>query len=210
MDTKQQSNTASALVVELPDAFKQHDPSLKGATLQLAVMVGSKHPQIVQAAVELRAAITAAGEKYYHIVHALRAAKLPKKEASALLYGLGFNKNRVHELNKVSSLPEEVWKKYSEKTVGFKAALAIEAGAEEEGEGEGTAVGTAKKRTKTKIHPLPKPLRDAITEAVAPWLAKVRDHLPDPTKGGKRTEYGFTYEANGKTLYFQIFADNVD
>jgi len=138
--------------------------------------------------------------------------ELPKKEQNVLLYGLGFYKNRVYELAKVASAKDEIWAKYSEKTVGFKAALALENGSGEgdgEGDGEGTAGATTKKRQKAKIHSLPKPVAEALTDALKPWLAK-DSTLPKPNKSDKRTEYGFTYEANGRTLYVQIFADKAD
>lgn len=212
MEKKNNSQTGASPVtpvaVVLPTAFESHDPSLKGAGLQLAIQVGTRHPEIVQSVVELKASIAQAGEKYYHVLHALRAAQLPKKEATALLLGLGFSKSRASELNKLSSVKDEVWAKYSEKSIGFKAALALE-------NGGSSAVGTSHSgnegdaptpRKKNKIHSLPKPVSAAIMEAVTPWLAK-DSTLPKPMKSGKRSEYGFTVEQNGLTLYFQIFAD---
>lgn len=211
-NTPETAPTASELTIELPNAFKQHDPSLKGATLQLALQTGAKHPEIVQSVVEFRSAIATAGEKYYHILHALRAAKLPKKEATALLLGLGFNKARASELNRVSAIKDEVWQKYSEKSIGFKAALGYgEAESDESSDVGTTGDGTAEpsKRTKAKIHSLPKPVAKALHEAMLPWLDK-DSTLPRPNKSDKRTEYGFTIEKDGRTLYFQIFADKAD
>jgi len=196
------SKSSTPVEVVLPSAFA--NTTLKGAQLQLALLVGNKHPEIVQSVVELGAAMREAGEKYYHVLHALRKAKLGKKEATALLLGLGLTKGRASELNKLSSCKEEVWKKYSDKTVGFRAALALEDGKKKVPTGE-----QKKPRTQSKIHALPKPMQVALTEAVSGWLAK-DNTLPAPMKSGKRTEYGFTYEANGQTLYFQIFADKAD
>lgn len=215
MDTKTtDSKTGSSPVptavrVIVPTAFESHDPSLKGATLQLAIQVGEKHPEIVQAAIEFKASVGLAGEKYYHLLHTLRAAKLPKKEATAVLLGLGFNKGRASELNKLSSCKQEVWDKYSGKAISFRAALALEDGKTPKPEGSGNEGDKPGKKAKAKIHTLPKPVQAALVEAMAPWLAK-DSTLPAPTKSGKRTEYGFTYEANGRTLYFQIFADLAD
>lgn len=195
-----------ALVV--PVAFEAHDPSLKGVALTLAIQTGEKHPEIVQAAVEFKASVGIAGEKYYHLLHALRHAKLQKKEATALLLGLGFNKGRASELNKLSTCKQEVWDKYSGKAISFRAALALEDGKPVKGPDSGNE-GSKPTKKKNKIHTLPKPVQSALVGALEPWLAK-DSTLPAPTKSGQRTEYGFTYEANGRTLYLQIFADLAD
>lgn len=195
-NTNKAATAAPTAPVEIvvPAAFK--NTSLKGASLTLAINTGVKHPEIVQAVTELAGAMQAAGEKYYHVLHTLRAAKLQKKEATALLLGLGLTKGRASELNKLSSAKEEVWKKYSEKTVGFRAALALE-------NGKSSPVGTpGKKRVVAKIHSVPKDIQTMIAESVKGWVK--------PNKDGKRTEYGFTVEQDGITLYFQIFADKKD
>lgn len=206
------SPDTSAQVIQLPDAFKSHDPKMSPVALALAVEVGKKHPAIVASVVELRSAITQAGEKYYTVLHALRSAKLQKKEATAVLLGLGLTKGRASELNKLSACSDEVWAKYSSKAVGFRAALALENG---ETDGESSPGGTGEeteapaKRKKHKIHSVPKPLQSYLIEFGNKWLDK-DSTLPDATKSGKRTEYGFTVESNGKTLYFSIFADKAD
>lgn len=199
--------TANVTVI-VPTAFEAHDPSLKGAGLTLAIQTGEKHPEIVQAAIEFKASVGLAGEKYYHLLHALRNAKLQKKEATALLLGLGFNKGRASELNKLSTCKQEVWDKYSGKAISFRAALALEDGKPVKGPDSGNE-GDKPSKKKAKIHALPKPVQAALVTALEPWLAK-DSTLPAPTKSGNRTEYGFTYEANGRTLYLQIFADLAD
>lgn len=197
--------TTAPVTLVVPAAFEAHDPSLKGASLTLAIQTGEKHPEIVQAAIEFKTSVAAAGEKYYHLLHALRHAKLPKKEATALLLGLGFNKGRSSELNKLSTCKQEVWDKYSGKAISFRAALALEDGKPEKKPDSGNE-GNKPAGKKAKIHTLPKPVQVALASALEPWLAK-DSTLPAPTKSGNRTEYGFTYEANGRTLYVQIFAD---
>lgn len=205
---EQKNNQAAKVATSAPElvvpvAFQAHDPSLKGASLTLAINVGAKHPEIVQAVTELRIAFNVAGEKYYHVLHALRNAKLPKKEATALLLGLGFTKGRASELNKLSACKEEVWKQYSEKSIGFRAALALEDGKVPTGEqsdsgNEGDA--PAGKKAKKKIASVPKDVQAGLVAAVQNWTR--------PLKGGARTEYGFTYEKDGVTYYFQIFTDS--
>lgn len=218
MDTlnKQQPTGASPVTtveVVMPAAFKNHAPDMSATALALAIQVGEKHPQIVRAVTELGKSLAVVGEKYYQVLHTLRHAKLQKKEATALLLGLGLTKGRASELNKLSSCSDEVWAKYSAKAIGFRAALALENGEVppgEPGEGEDASEKEAPKpREKHKIHTLPKPVSKALAEALLPWLAR-DSTLPRPNKSDKRTEYGFTIEADGRTLYIQIFADKAD
>lgn len=200
---------ATTVQVVVPAAFENHDKSLKGATLQLAIQTGEKHPEIVQAVTELRAAMAVTGEKYYHVLHTLRAAKLDKKSATALLLGLGFLKSVASELNRLSSAKEEVWQQYSAKAIGFRAALALENGkpATNQTSGNETAAPSTPREV-AKIHSFPRPVADALRAAVESWLLPDGTRtLPAPNKSGKRTEYGLTIEANGRTLYFQVFAD---
>jgi len=199
--------TTAPVTLVVPSAFQAHDPSLKGVALTLAINTGAKHPEIVKAAEEFKLAVGLTGEKYYHLLHALRHAKLQKKEATALLLGLGFNKGRASELNKLSSCKEEVWKKYSQKSISFRAALALENGKPEGDKEQGNK--DKPKKSKAKIHSLPKPLQTALAEVMMPWLDKDTT-LPKATKSDKRTEYGFTLEKDGRTLYFSIFADMAD
>jgi len=134
-----------------------------------------------------------------------------------LLLSLGLSKSRGSELNKISTAPDAVWNKYSTGQLGYKATFQLmtsSAGGTAAAQGEGEEEGEAdekptKKRNVAKIHPLPKPIQKALAAAVEPWLAK-NSRLPQPMKSDARTEYGFTYEANGKTLYFTIFADKAD
>lgn len=207
---KAASQAAPLAPVIVPEAFASHDPSLKGATLALAISVGAQHPAIVQAAIDFKQAYGQAGERYYTLLHTLRTAKLQKKEATAVLLGLGFNKGRASELNKLASAKDEVWAKYSAKGISFRAALALENGGNKgDNETPGEKSVTPVKREKAKIHPLPKPMANAFSEAALLWLDK-DSTLPKPNKSGKRTEYGLTVESNGVTLYFQIFADKAD
>jgi len=207
-DSKAGSSPAptAAVAIVLPPAFEAHDPSLQGASLALAIQVGEKNPKIVNAAHEFKVAVGTTGEKYLKLLHALREAKLQKKEATALLLGLGFNKGRASELNKLSTAKQEVWDQYAAKGISFRAALALEDGKEPKGTGSdsGNEGGPAKKKEKTKIHPAPKWIQLSLADVAAAWLEKEGGSI---LKAGARTEYGFTYEAHNRTLYFQVFAD---
>jgi len=207
MVTKQNSPASPKveLVAVVPTAFEKHNPKdINGTRLQMAIAVGAKNPLIVSAVEGFRDKMGEAGKAYYNVVKALREAKLPKKEATLLLLGLGLAKSRASELNKLSTVKEEVWAKYHEGTIGFRAALQLEEGKVPPGKQEDGSGKTRKE--KAKIHTLPKPLQPMLVELGTVWLAK-DSTLPKAMKSGNRTEYGFTYEANGQTLYFGIFAD---
>jgi len=171
----------------------------------MAIQLGTQHPQIVKAVTNLTTAMEQAQGRYYQVLHALRAAKLQKKENTALLLGLGFHKSRVSQLCAMASVSDDVWAKYSAKTIGFRAALELENGGGDdtpEVEVVDPEAENGRKRARAKIYPVPKGIQTALAAAV--------EHWEKPNKGGNRTEYGLTVERDGITLYFQIFADKAD
>jgi len=192
--------------VVVPPAFKDHDKSLSDVGLAYAIELGKKHPEIVNAVVEMKDALGKAGEKFFSVASALRSAKLVGKEASMLLYGLGFSKQRVSDMKALSSVSDEVWTKYSASQIGFRAALALEAGPTggTEGESEGGVEGDGDeqkpKKAKHKVHAMPKDAAQYLN-----GLATLKLSM----KGGQRTEYGHTVELpDGKFYYVSIFADS--
>lgn len=195
---KPSSPKASALLpVILPKEFAPI-PGMNQVTLAAAVNVGAKHPDIVKAAVEFREAYGRAGEKFFGIASALRAAKLVKKEATMLMHALGFSASRTSEMIKLSSVSDEIWGKYSAQSVGFRAALQLED--EANGDAETSTGGKKKERAApAKIHPLSKHALEAINGLTS-------DHCP--MVDGKRTEYSGTIElGNGAFLHVTIFSD---
>jgi len=195
------ATTASVPAVVIPAEFAPRK-GMNDITLNAAAIVASKNPAIVKAAVEFREAYGRAGEKFFGIATELRNAKLVKKEATMLLHALGFSPSRTSEMIRLSSVSDEIWAKYSAQTIGFRAALELEAGPEEEGaEGENSTGGKKPRKERAKIHSVPKDIAAYLT-ALPPWNR--------PLKGGARTEYGFTVERDGQTFYFQIFADKAE
>jgi len=173
-------------------------PGMNQLTLAAAVSVGAQHPEIVTAAVEFREAYGRAGEKFFGIASALRAAKLVKKEATMLMHALGFSASRTSEMIKLSSVSDEVWAKYSGQSVGFRAALQLED--ESTGEGENSTGGKKPRASNTKIHP--------VSKAVATSLADILNADTLPMVDGKRTEYKHTVELpNGLFIHVCLFAD---
>jgi len=197
---------SAAAPVVIPVEFSP----LKGMndlTLATAANVAAKNPNIVKAAVEFREAYSRAGEKFFGIASALRDAKLVKKEATMLMHALGFSASRTSEMIRLSSVSDEIWAKYNAQTIGFRAALQLEAGADGEGEGEDgegdNSTGGKKTRAKIKIHAFPKAMQTLLNE--------VAKGMPKANKGGKRTEYGFNaQDQDGVTYYFSLFADKAE
>lgn len=196
MEDKTNSQTGESLAnTVVPPAAFEHHANLKPKALQQAIKLGEKHPEIVRAASDLRSAYHEAGTKYLNLATQLRVAKLPKKEGTLLLLGLGLTKGRTSEILSLSAVGDDVWNQYTANTVGFRAALQLE-------NGKKVPPGEPKKpREVAKVHKLPK----EVASALADLLAKANL----PMKNGKRTEYGFTYE--NKTaksfVYVSLFAD---
>lgn len=187
----------------IPPAFEAHAPGMKPMTLQLAIQLGQKHPEIVNAVHEFKVAYGRAGELYFGMAASLRNAKLAKKESTALLLGLGLSKSRVSEIIRVSSVSDAIWNQYSAKTIGFKAAMQLEAGKPSSAGGTTEGGGQPSNPTtggKVKIYDVPEKLRPALVE-----VAKA---FPRPLKNGKTTEYVFRYQADPKAVafYFAISA----
>jgi len=187
----------------IPPAFEAHAPGMKPMALQLAIQLGQKHPAIVQAVVEFRDAYGRAGEKYFGMASSLREAKLQKKESTALLLGLGLSKSRVSEIIRVSSVSDAIWNQYSAKSIGFKAAMQLEAGESSDGGTDDSEDKTDKKKADTKalkIYDVPEFIRLELAQMARGW--------PRPLKNGKTTEYVFRYQENPKAIafYFAISA----
>jgi len=178
-------------------------PGMNALTLVAAANIATKNQAIVQAAVEFREAYGRAGEKFFGIASALRDAKLVKKDATMLMHALGFSPSRTSEMIRLSSVSDEVWGKYSGKSVGFRAALKLENG-EREGEGDGkdeSSTGGKKKRQAVKIYPVTGHVKALLNE-----LAKLQQELP--MKNKKRTEYAYTVELpEGRFYHVTIFSD---
>jgi len=187
----------------IPPAFEAHAPGMKPMTLQLAIQLGQKHPDIVKAVLEFREAYGRAGEKYFGMASSLRASRLPKKESTALLLGLGLSKSRVSEIIRVSAVSDAIWNQYSAKSIGFKAAMQLEAGKEESSDG-GTKPGEKPDKpddkAKVKFYDVPPGVRAFLKSAAETW--------PRPLKNEKTTEYVFNFQENTKAVafYFAISA----
>jgi len=202
------SNDNSAPAVIVPVAFEQHDKSLKQEQLAFAIKLGEKFPAVVSAATEMRAsfavvdgAMREAGQKYFGLCSALRVTKMNRRESALLLKGLGFIKSRVSEILRVSEVSDAIWSQYSAKTIGFKAALALDAGKSSAGgtDGEGAEEEAAKvsaKKAKTKIHEVPASIKNA--------LSALCTEFKRPLKGGNNTEYAAAFVKDGVRYYFAI------
>jgi len=167
------------------------------------VVVGEKNPAIVKAAIEFRQVFAEAGTKYLNLATALRTAKLPKKEATALLRGLGLLKGRASELLSLSAASEEVWAKYTAGSIGFRAALQLEAGPSKEApldvppgehpaERGGADSSEPAAPNKLVFHELPQHVKDSLGDAFKIWTG--------PVKSKKATDYAWVVVC-GKTAF---------
>jgi len=198
---KNNSSAGTEVAAIVPAELEHHDPKMSQAQLALAVLVARKNPQIVAEGLAFREAYNRAGERYFGMCNALRSAKLVKKEGTALLLGLGFSKSRASEVIRLSSVSDAIWAKYSAGSVGFKAALELDAPQEESSAGGTEAEGDAKKPAKAavKIHDLPKEVHVAFTEACA-LIAR-------PLKKGAKTEWAYACRTpDGVNFYLAITA----
>jgi len=163
-------------------------------------------------------ALGVASDRYRGVASELRVAKLNGREASLLLRGLGFASNRVHELQKVASLPDEQWAKYVEGKIGFKAAFALRNGEpapapapapvpapdavpvvgdpDADDTDEVTAGGNAP--AKTIIRDLPALQKGLIMGVLKDW--------ENPLHDGKLTGYGLGLRINGVSFYVTLTA----
>jgi len=170
----------------VPPEFRGHNKDMKPQALQAAITIGEKHPEIVKAALEFHEAYGRAGEKFFGMASTLRAAKLVGKEATLLMLGLGFSKSRASEMLRLSSVSDEIWAKYSAKTVGFRAALALDNGTETESSTGGTTeTGAENERQSNIVKAVPAPLSEEIKAGLSTLLKSIKR----PLKGGKPTDY---------------------
>lgn len=68
------------------------------------------------------------GEKYLTLCEHIRKAQIGPKAVSSVLRELGFRKQRITEINKVSQLNNEMWSALKARTIGFREALEISRG----------------------------------------------------------------------------------
>jgi len=166
----------------------------------LAIEVGRKNPKIVEAVNEFREQYGRLGEKYFGMCKAVREAKLPRKESTALLLGLGLAKSRVSEILSVSEVSQAVWDAYDQKQIGFKAALksnSIEQPKSEHVEEVPTAELESPKE-KTVIRDF-----GEINKATALVFLKC---LVRPLHEGKTTEYALGAVIDGVKYYLALTA----
>lgn len=188
-----QAPVAPAAPVLIPDAFKNH-ANLKPMALQMAVTLGEKHPDIVAAVGEFKAAFNVAGDKYITVVSRIRQKKMLRKEATLLLLGLGVHKGRASELITLSAVGDDVWAKYTAQTIGFRAALQL-------GTGKSSPGGTPAKPVKPATPPLK--IHDVQAE-VKKALATVCATFKRPLKNGEKTEWAYAHTHDGVNYYFAI------
>lgn len=193
------------IMPELPEAFKTHDRKMSPIGLALAIEVGKRNPEIIQAVHEFREQYGRLGEKYFGMCKAVRTAKLVRKESTALLLGLGLSKSRVSEILTVAEVSDEVWNRYDQKQIGFKAALksvSIADGKNDDDLGAGQA--------ETKVPPSepvkPKVVIREFSEINKPHVLAMLKVLVRPLHEGVQTDYALGAVIDGVKYYVALTA----
>jgi len=183
--------------------------------LKLAVALQEQCPAIVAAVREVSQFEAGLRDKYFALCTAIRETQIPvvegatrtlnRREVTLLLRSLGYTKQRVTEINRVVEVSDEVWQKFKQKELGFRAVLSIARAAPEQEEQltdvtpEGDQPGVAPVAPKPKPK-LPVAVEDAIAHAIVEKGAKVK---VTPGDDG----YEMTVKAFGKTFLVRIFVD---
>lgn len=187
--TKNADPVAPAVVI--PPAYVNHDKTMPSDLLQYGIAVGQKHPDIVNAYTELKEVTGRMGEKYFAFATKVREAKLLKKDATALLQALGFNKNRTSEIIASTTVPDKIWNSYKAGEIGFKATL-----------GAARAIKAGKQPNTKKAPPV---IHDVTEETVKAALREAVAVFNKPLKEGEeRTEWVFTVTDERAQFYFAL------
>jgi len=198
-DTTPPAGTPKEVAALLPEQFNSHNSKMSTLQLQVAVLVAERNPELLKSAQEFKDSYNRAGQTYFGMCSALRASKIVKKEATAFLLAMGFSKSRASEVIRLSSVSDAIWSKYSAGSVGFKAALQLEN--QEDAPTQSSAGGTpaAVSTPSRKLHPLPKEVHQAFTEACA--------LIVRPLKKGAKTEWTYACRTpEGVNFYVSLIA----
>lgn len=107
----------------------QSETGLDDAQFAIACELHQKFPQIALRQKEVNEAEKKLTGKYFRLCEAIRepgeGQKLNGKEINLLLLSMGYPKSRASEMRKVIEVSDEVWEKYKQNVIGFRAVLAI-------------------------------------------------------------------------------------
>jgi len=191
-----------------PSAFLQHDKSLTDQQLQFAAVLAQKFPGIVtesellkSAAAETDAALHRMGQKYYAFCSQLRAAKMNRRESTLLMKALGFHKQRITEILRVSEVDDAIWSKYADGAIGFKSALQLGRGTteSEDDESEEDEAAPSKKKKEKR---LPKEFQPSIIACLEDWGDSLK-------ATGQKEPYVMRYE-NAEKRTFVVTIQPID
>lgn len=185
---------------------------LKPEELKQAVELQTKNPEVVKMTEELRQAMQKTGEKYIGLCESLRNSQLNGPDMVLLMRSLGFRKQRITEIRRVISVPDELWEKYKARQLSFKATLTAARGGlqlpagetpdkeereSEDGEGEGGGGGSGG----AKIHRMPKGLQTELVKAL-------NEHPLKDTPGSEGYEFVYkTKDAKLNVVEFRIWIE---
>jgi len=201
VETLKPSNPSQPLPLALPSAFNQADKALTEQQLQFAAVLAQKFPGIVtesellkSAAAETDAALQRMGQKYYAFCAQLRAAKMNRRESTLLMKALGFHKQRITEILRVSEVDDAIWSKYANGEIGFKSTLQLGRGTVEDEEEDDGGEPAADSKKKKKEKRLPKEFQPGIIKCLEDWGDSLK-------ATGQKEPYVMRYEDADKRTY---------
>lgn len=68
------------------------------------------------------------GRKYLILCQDIRDHKIGPAQVALMLSGMGFHKVRISEINKIATVPDELWNKFAARELGMKKVLQIARG----------------------------------------------------------------------------------
>jgi len=102
---------------------------------------------LAELAFQIIESLQVVGEKYLNLCKYIRKNQIAPRAVSEILTQMGFKKERISEVNRVSQVGEDLWKELEAKNLGFRQVLEQSRGimpmliedvsGEGEGEGEG-------------------------------------------------------------------------
>lgn len=183
-----------------------------------------KFPSVVAAAKAVFSQEQVMARKYFTLADSLRGTGLNGREMHLLLASLGYRKQRITEIKKAISVSDDVWAKYKDNVIGFKAVLQIaRAPAKSSASAQGsdidtdsnseseTSAGEKEERSggrKTNIVSIPDSVRENLIE---PFYATIEGGtMPVLESGYYQTEYRASYTDSDGQIRTRKFLISVE
>lgn len=115
----------SAVIVTTHEINNLVTDTLSESEKKFGLELQAKFPDVVAAAAAVAAEEQTMARKYFNLADALRKTGLNGRELTLLMASLGYRKQRITEIKKAISVADDVWQKWKDNVIGFRAVLAI-------------------------------------------------------------------------------------